>query len=278
MAAQELGSGMNHNVRAVLNGANQIGGAEGVVHHQGQAVLVGQRRQSVNVWNVGVGVAQSLNVDGTGVGPDGLLHLVQVVDVHEGSGDAEAGQGMLQQVVAAAVDGLLRHEVAAVLTQGLKHIVDGGGTGCHGQRGYAALQSRDPLLQHVLGGVGQAAIDVAGIGQAETGSGVLAIAEHIGSGSVNGNGAGIGSGIGLLLANMELQSFKFIVRHRIISFLSSVVFGCRLKDGNVLHIRPKRKFARISVSIFSVIGNTSFSITHLFGRCLQYNTHILLCQ
>ena len=184
---------------------------------------MGQRRQGIDVGNVGIGVAQSFNVDGTGVGPDGLLHLVQVVDVHEGSGDAEAGQGMLQQVVAAAVDGLLRHEVAAVLTQSLEHIVDGGGTRCHGQRGYAALQSCDPLLQHVLGGVGQAAVDVAGIGQAEPGSGVLAIAEHIGSGSVNGNGTGIGGGIGLLLANMELQSFKFIVRHSI-SFLSLI--GC----------------------------------------------------
>ena len=130
---------------------------------------------------------------------------------------------MLQQVVAAAVDGLLRHEVAAVLTQSLKHIVDGGGTGCHSQRGYAALQSRDPLLQHVLGGVGQTAVDVAGIGQAEPGSGVLTVAEHIGSGGVNGNGAGIGSGIRLLLANMELQGFKFIVRHNIY-FLSLI--GC----------------------------------------------------
>ena len=41
----------------------------------------------------------------------------------------------------------------------------------------------------------------------------LAVAEHIGSGLVDGHGAGIGCGIGLLLANVKLQGLKFIVRH-----------------------------------------------------------------
>ena len=38
---------------------------------------------------------------------------------------------------------------------------------------------------------------------------------EIGSGLVNGNGAGIGGGVSLLLTNVELQRFKFIVRHKI---------------------------------------------------------------
>ena len=67
------------------------------------------------------------------------------------------------------------------------------------------LQGRDALLKNVLGGVGQAAIDVAGVCQAEAVSSMLAVAEDIGSGLVNGHRAGIGSGIGLLLANMQLK-------------------------------------------------------------------------
>ena len=79
----------------------------------------------------------------------------------------------------------------------------------------AALERRDALLEHVLRGVGQTAIDVSGVGQTEAVSGVLAVAEHIGSGLVDRHCAGIGCGIGLLLANVKLQGLKFIVRHSI---------------------------------------------------------------
>ena len=44
---------------------------------------------------------------------------------------------------------------------------DGGGAGGHGQGAHAAFQRGDALLQDVLGGVRQAAVDVAGIRQAE---------------------------------------------------------------------------------------------------------------
>lgn len=36
MAADELGGGMQHNVGAVLQGPDEIGGAEGIVDDQGQ--------------------------------------------------------------------------------------------------------------------------------------------------------------------------------------------------------------------------------------------------
>ena len=88
---------------------------------------------------------------------------------------------------------------------------DGGSTGGSCQSGYAALQCRDALFQHVLGGIGQTAVDIAGIRQTEPGGGVGGVFEYIGSGLVNGHRAGISSGVGLLLTNMELQSFKFIV-------------------------------------------------------------------
>ena len=57
-------------------------------------------------------------------------------------------------------------------------------------------------LEHILRGVGQAAVDVAGVGQAEAGGGVLRVMEHIGSGLVDRNRTGIGSGIGLLLTDV----------------------------------------------------------------------------
>ena len=210
MAADELGGGVNNNVSAVLNGADQVRGAEGVVDDQGQAVLVGNLGNGVNVGNVRVGVTQGLQVDGAGVLLDGVLDLGQVMGVDKGGGHAESGQGVLQQVGGAAVDGFLGNDVTAVLGQGLDGVVDGGSAGSNGQSGNTALQSRDALLEHILGGVGQTAVNVAGVLQVEAVSGVLGVMEHVGSGLVNRHGAGIGDGVSLLLANMQLQGLKMV--------------------------------------------------------------------
>ena len=224
VAADELGGGVNNNVSAVLNGADQVRGAEGVVDDQGQAVLVGNLGNGVNVGNVRVGVAQGLQVDGAGVLLDGVLDLGQIVGIHKGGGHAESGQGVLQQVGGAAVDGLLGNDVAAVLGQGLDGVVDGGGAGSHSQGSHAALKGCDALLEHILGGVGQTAVNVAGVLQVEAVSGVLGVMEHVGSGLVNRHGAGIGDGVSLLLANMPLQGLKMVFTLAHDKILISVIY------------------------------------------------------
>ena len=246
VAAEELGRGVDDNVRTVLDGADEVGRAEGVVHHQRDAVLVRQLGQGIDVGDVTVGVAQGLNVDGAGLGTDGALHFLQIVDVHEIGGNAEAGQGVGEQVVAAAVDGLLGDKVAAVLTQRFQHVGNGRRAGGQRQRRHAAFQSSHPFFQHVLGGIGETAVNVAGVRQPEAGGGVGTVMEHVRGGGVNGNGPGVGSGVGLLLADVELQGFKFIVRHSSY-FLSSVKYHlwCLEHRG---YIRPKRKFALTRVS------------------------------
>ena len=244
MAADELGGGVDHDVGSVLNGPDQVGGAKGVVDDQGQTVLVGDLRDGVNVGNIAVGVAQGLQIDGLGVGLDGALHLRQIMGIHKSSGDAELGQRMGQQVEAAAVDGLLGNNVVAGLGQSLDGVCNGRGTGGQGQSRHAALQSRDALFQHILGGVGQAAVDVAGVRQAEPGRRVGGVAEDVGSGLVNGDRTGIGGGVSLFLADVELQSLKFIVTHGKYLFHSFYLFqisGAKKPGHQVLpgkEIRP----------------------------------------
>ena len=94
VTAQELGGRVDHDVGPVLDGPDQVGGAEGVVDDQGQTVAVGDLRQGVDVGDVGVGVAQGLDIQGLGVGLDGRLHLGQIVHVHKGGFDAVQGQGV----------------------------------------------------------------------------------------------------------------------------------------------------------------------------------------
>ena len=115
---------------------------------------------------------------------------------------------MRQQVVGAAVDGLGGHDMLAGLGQGLEGVGDGRCAGGHRQGRGAVLQRGNAGLEHALGGVGQAAVDVARIPQAETVSGVLAVMEHIGGGGVNGHGAGVGDRVSLLLTDVQLFGFK----------------------------------------------------------------------
>ena len=223
VAADELGGRVNNDVRAVLNGADEVGRAEGIVHHERQAVAVSNLGDGIQIGNVRVGVAERFQIDCTGFRTDGPLHLGKVMGIHEGCGDAERGQRMLKQVVGAAIDGLLCHDMAAVLRERLNRIADGRRTGSDCQRGHAALKSRKALFKHILGGVGQTAVNVACIRQAEACRRVGGIVKHIGTGLVDGHGACTGRGIGFFLANVELKRFKmqFIFRH-----CHSLTFHC----------------------------------------------------
>ncbi len=174
---------------------------------------VGNGGDGVQIGNVAVGIAQSFQIDGLGVGLNGRFHLSQVVGVHKRGGDAELRQRVGQQVIASAVDGLLSHNVIAGLGQGLNGIGDGRGAGGGGQGGASALQGRNALFQNVLGGVGQPAVNVAGVLKAEAGGRVGGVAEYIAGGLINGDGPGIRCGVGLLLAHMQLQRFKMISAH-----------------------------------------------------------------
>ena len=210
VAPQKLGGGVDHHVGPVLDGADEVGGAEGVVHHQGDAVAVGDGGDGVQIGEVAVGVAQGLQVDRLGVGADGPLHLRQVVGVHKGGGDPEGGQGVGQQVIGAAVDGLLGHDVVPRLGQGLDGIGDGGGAGGHRQGGASPLQGGHPPLQHLLGGVGEAAVDVARLLQGKAGGSVGGVREDVGGGLIDRDRPGAGGRVGVLLSGVELESLKVI--------------------------------------------------------------------
>ena len=133
--------------------------------------------------------------------------------VHKGSRYAELGQGVGQQIVTAAVDGLLGHDVVSGLSQGLNGVGDGRRSGGGGQGRHAALQGGQALFQYLLGRVGEAPVDVTGVGQAEAGGGVGGVAEYVGGGLIDGHRPGVGGGVGLLLSHMELKGLKMIAAH-----------------------------------------------------------------
>ena len=128
---------------------------------------------------------------------------------------------MLQKVIGTAVDGLGRYDMVARVGDVEDRVGDRGGAGGHGEGAHAPFQRGDALLQDVLGGVGQAAVDVARVRQAEARGGVGAVMEDVRRSLVNRDRAGVGCGIGVLLTHVELKGFEveFLVCHDVDSFI-----------------------------------------------------------
>ena len=192
----------------MLQRTEQIRGAEGVIDNNRQTALLGDLGDGVDVGDVGVGVAERLEIDDRSVVLDGPLDLFQIMSVDKRGLDAKLGERMLQQVVGATVDGLLGNHMVTGLGKCLQGIGDGGGARGDGEASNATLERGDTVLENALGGVGQTAVDVTGVGKTKAVSGVLGVAEHIARGLVDRHGTGVGCRIGALLANVQLQGIE----------------------------------------------------------------------
>ena len=208
VAAYELGGRMHYYIGPVLDGTEEERRGKRIVDDQGNLVGVGYGRDGIHVNDVSVGIAEGLDEQGLGLRTDGLLKIGDVFRIHESGGNAVGHERVLQQVESAAIDGLGCHNMVSRTGDVQDGISDGGSTGSHGQGTYTSFQGGNAAFQHVLRGIGQAAVDIAGIDQAETGRCVSRVMEYIGRGLVNGDGTGVGSGIGLFLAYVELEGLE----------------------------------------------------------------------
>ena len=234
MAADELGRGLDHDVGAVLQRAEQVRGGEGVVDDHRQMMLVGNCGDGLEVGQVGVRIAEGLEVDELGVLLDGVLELLRILGGDEGGGDAVTRQGVTQQVEGATVDVLGGDDVIAGLGDVAHRVFHGGCTGGDGKACGTTFKSGDTVFEHALGRVGQTAVDVARVGKAESGLSVIEVVEDVGGGLVDRHGAGIGGRVGLLLAHMQLQGFKTVL---LVVLGHGILLGCARSRGFFLATR-----------------------------------------
>ncbi len=211
---------MNHDIRAMLNGTDQIRRPKGIINDKGNPMSVGDLRNGVNIRNIAVGIAKRFQIDGAGIFLDGAFHLPEIMRIHKIGLHTVLWHRMSQEVIAAAIDGFLGHNMSAIGCQRLDGIGDSCCTGSHRQCRCATLQRSHALFQHFLRGIGQPPVYIACIGKAETVGSMLAVAENIGSRLVNGNRTGIRRRIRLLLPYMQLHGFKFVLAHDNSSFTS----------------------------------------------------------
>jgi hypothetical protein len=98
VAAHPLGEGVHDDVGAVIDGALQVGGGEGAVHDQRQAVGVGDVGDGGDVGHVQAGIADGLAEERLGLGVIALAKFSRDVGVHELHGDAELRQDVVELV------------------------------------------------------------------------------------------------------------------------------------------------------------------------------------
>ena len=145
-----------------------------------------------DVQDLEAGIADRLAEQEAGLGPDRRGEGLRIARVDEGRLDAEARQGELQQVGAAAVERLGRDDVAAGAHQGRDREVQRRLTARRRDRADPALERGDALLEHRRGRVRDARVDVPGALEVEERRRLIGIGEHVGGGLVDRHRAGAG--------------------------------------------------------------------------------------
>ena len=141
---------MHHDVGAERDRLDEVRGGNGVVDDERHTVVMGHGRHAGDVEHVDLRVGDRLGEERLGVGLDRCTPRVQVVGVlDEGGFDAELGQGVVEQVVRAAVQPRAGDDVVTRVGQVEDRERLGGLTRGQEQRGNAAFEGRDALLDHV---------------------------------------------------------------------------------------------------------------------------------
>ena len=196
VATQVFGEGMHHDVRPVLEWAAQRGAGHRVVYDQRHSGSVGDLGQRCDVGHIPQRVAHRLAIHRLGAAVDQSGKAGWVARVGKAHRDALLGQRVGKQVVGAAVQRTGRHDVVTRFGNGLDGVGDGGHARGHRQRSNTAFQGRQPRFQHAIGGVHDAAVDVAGHLQVEQVGPVLGVVKRVGHRLVDGDGHGLGGRVG----------------------------------------------------------------------------------
>ncbi len=222
MATSKLGEAVDDNVGAPLEGPDEVGRGNRVVDDQRDTGIVADLAHTLDVEDVVLRICQHLAIEGLRVGANGGAHLLKIVGVvDERDLDTHLRQGVVEQVVGAAVKRRAGHDVIA----GLGQIEDGQGLGrlaaADHQRtgqadggGAATLQRIDAGFQRPLGGVHQPGVDVAHLGQREQVLGVSRITKFVAGRLVDGHRPGPSGRVGIS-PDMDLTCLETpLVAHR----------------------------------------------------------------
>ena len=211
MATDVLGQRVHDDVRAMLEGAAENRRGHGVVDDQRHAMSMRRVGQRCEVDDIAGRVADGFAEYRLGALVDQRFQCGDVIVCGEAGLDAETRQGVGQQVVGAAVELGHRDDVVAGFGHGLDGVGNGGHAGGDGQCADAAFQRRHAFLEHGVGRVHDARVDIAGDFQVEQVGTVLGVVEGEGAGLVDRHRHRLGGRVGAI-AGVDGQGFQFHAR------------------------------------------------------------------
>ena len=197
VAAEELGRRMQDDVGAVIDRANEVGRCQRVVDDQGHAGLARHPRYRLDVGDGAAGIGDGLDEDRLGARRHRALEAADIIGIRPHHVPAKALEGVGELVDRAAIE-LSRGDELVARHQELlqRHHLRGVAGGDRERRG-AALERSYALLQHGVGGVADAGIDVAERLQPEQRGGMVGVVEDEGCSLIDRRRPRAGSGIGL---------------------------------------------------------------------------------
>ena len=216
MSADPLRERVDHEVRAVVEGAEERRRRERGVHDERKVVAVRNLRVLLDVRDVKGRVADGLDEEKPSLLVNRCLDSPEVVDGREVRLDADVRQDGVELAERAAVEVARRHDLVACAGDVGDGEVDGRRAARKGLGRRAALKRRDALGEDVVRGVHEPRVDVAEFPESEEVGAVLGVAEVVGRGPIDWHGARLGGGVAerlLPCVNRQRLDVVFPVAH-----------------------------------------------------------------
>ena len=197
MPAEKLGQRMHDDVGAMLDGAGEVGRGQRVVDDEGHACLLGDGGDGIEVGDDAAGIGNRLDEDRLGLRCQCRAKRGSIRRVGEAHRPAAFGEGLGELIDRAAVKLARGDELVPRFEQCVEHEHLRRVTRRDGKRSRAALERRDALLEHRLGRVGDARIDVTEGLEIEQSRRMLDVVEDIGRGLIDRRRPRAGRGVRL---------------------------------------------------------------------------------
>ena len=176
-------------------GRQSQGVAKVFVDEEGKPRIVRDRGDHRDVQHFAARIAHGLSEHEPGVRADRGPECVGIARVHERGLDPEAGEGVLEQVMASAVERPGSDDVVARARDGRDGEVKRCLPARHREGAESAFEGRHSLLEHGVGGIREPGVDVAGALEVEEPRRVVGVGEDEGGALIDGRGPCPGRGI-----------------------------------------------------------------------------------
>ena len=95
---------MNYDICAVLDGTNEIRSCKSVIYHKRDLVRMCDLGKSLDIYHIGIGIAQRLNIDRLCVVLNSCFKCAVLLRVNKCCLDSVIGKRMLKQIICTAVN------------------------------------------------------------------------------------------------------------------------------------------------------------------------------